>query len=64
LNSIILYSSKGGNTEKVAKEIASELNCQCIKIADDFDSSTVDLNDFDLVFVGTGNSLLSRVAIC
>ena len=52
---IVLYSSKGGNTEKVAKEIASELNCQCIKIAQDFDKSTLDLNDFDLVFVGTGN---------
>jgi len=55
LKAIVLYSSKGGNTEKVAKEIASELNCQIVKIGEDFDSSTVDVNDFDLVFVGTGN---------
>jgi flavodoxin len=51
---IVLYSSKGGNTEKVAKEISSELNCQCIKIAKDSEASTANLNDFDLVFVGTG----------
>jgi flavodoxin len=55
LKPIVLYSSIGGNTEKVAKEIASELNCQSVKIAEGFDSSTLNLNEFDLVFVGTGN---------
>jgi flavodoxin len=55
LKPIVLYSTVGGNTEKVAKEIAAELNCQCVKIAEGFDSSSLDLNDFDLVFVGTGN---------
>jgi flavodoxin len=55
LNPIVLYSTIGGNTEKVAKEIADELNCQCVKIAKGFDPSSLDLNDFDLVFVGTGN---------
>jgi flavodoxin len=55
LKPIVLYSTKGGNTEKVAGEIASELNCPCIKITKDFDSSIVNLNDFDLVFIGTGN---------
>ena len=55
MKTIVIYSSKGGNTEKVANEIASELNCQCVKIAKDFDKSTLDLNGFDLVFVGTGN---------
>jgi flavodoxin len=54
LKPIVLYSSKGGNTEKVASEIASELNCPCIKITKDFNSSTVNLRDFDLVFLGTG----------
>lgn len=52
---IVLYSSKGGNTGKVGSEIASELDCPCIKITKDFDSSTINLNDFDLVFIGTGN---------
>ncbi len=51
---IVLYSSKGGNTEKIASEIASELNCSYIKISKDFNSSTVNIRDFDLVFLGTG----------
>ncbi len=54
MKTIVLFSSKGGNTEKIAKEISSELNCQCVKINKDFDSSILDLNDFELVFVGTG----------
>ncbi len=52
---IVLYSTIGGNTEKVAKEIAAELACKSVKIAEGFDSSTLDLNDFNLVLVGTGN---------
>jgi flavodoxin len=55
LKPIVLYASKGGNTEKIAKEIASELNCRCEKISKNFDAASVDLNDFDLVFLGTGN---------
>jgi flavodoxin len=55
LKPIVLYSTVGGNTEKVAREISSELNCQCVKITESFDSSTLKLSDFDLVFVGTGN---------
>ena len=56
---IVLYSTGGsgavvGNTEKVAGEIASELDCLCVKISKDFDSSTLNLNDYDPVFVGTG----------
>ena len=54
MKTIVLFSSKGGNTEKIAKEISSELNCQCVNVNKGFDSSTLDLNDFDLVFVGTG----------
>jgi len=55
LKSIVLYSSRGGNTEKIAREIASELNCRCEKISENFDSTSIDLDDFDLVFIGTGN---------
>lgn len=49
---IILYSSKGGNTKKVAKAIESELKCPAIEIGKD--PPTVDLKAYDLVFVGTG----------
>ena len=51
---IVLYSSKDGNTEKVALEIASELKCPIEKITKDSDPSSVELKDFDLVFMGTG----------
>jgi flavodoxin len=55
LKSIVLYSSRGGNTEKIAREITSELNCQCEKISENFNSTSISLDDFDLVFIGTGN---------
>jgi flavodoxin len=54
LKPIVLYSSRSGNTEKVAGEIASDLNCPCIKITKEFNPSTVNLRDYDLVFLGTG----------
>jgi flavodoxin len=55
LNPIVLFSSKGGNTEKVANEIAAEISCPCINVTKDSNSSSVNLKDFDLVFLGTGN---------
>jgi flavodoxin len=53
-NPIVLYSTKGGNTKKVAEEIACELNCPIKEITKDLDSSTINLNEFDLVFIRTG----------
>ncbi len=51
---VVLYSTKGGNTRKVAEEIASELNCPIKEVTKDFDSSTINLKEFDLVLIGTG----------
>ena len=53
MNSIVIYSTKSGNTEKVALEIAQELDCKAIKISKELDFSTISLKDFDLVFIGT-----------
>ena len=53
MNPVVIYSTKGGNTEKVALEIAKELNCKAIKIFGTPDFSTISLKDFDLVFIGT-----------
>jgi len=53
-NPVVLYSTRGGNTKKVAEEIAFELNCPIKEITKDFDSSTINLNEFDLVLIGTG----------
>jgi flavodoxin len=53
MNPVVIYSTKGGNTQKVALEIAQELNCKAIKISGELDYSTISLNDFDVVFIGT-----------
>jgi len=54
VNTIVVYSSRGGNTEKVALAIASELKCRAVKISKDFDASTLPLVNFDIIFIGTG----------
>lgn len=51
---IVLYSSKSGNTRKIADEIASELSCESLKITQDASSSLIDLNNYNLIFLGTG----------
>jgi flavodoxin len=53
MNTVVIYSTKSGNTEKVALEIAKELNCNAIKISNETDFSTIPLKDFDLVVLGT-----------
>lgn len=53
MNPVVIYSTKGGNTKKVALEIVKELNCKVIKISGDLDFSTISLKDFDFVFIGT-----------
>ena len=32
MKSIVLYSSKGGNTGKIAGEIASEMGCESVRV--------------------------------
>jgi flavodoxin len=54
LNPIVIYSTKGGNTQKVAEEIASELNCDSLRITKAVPIPTFDLNNYDLIIVGTG----------
>lgn len=53
MRTVVIYSTKSGNTEKVALEIAQELSCEAIKITGDTDFSKTSLEDFDLVFIGT-----------
>jgi flavodoxin len=54
MKSIILYSSKSGNTKKIAESMASQVGCEAIKIGSDSNPSNVDLEGYDLIFVGTG----------
>jgi flavodoxin len=51
---IIIYSSKSGNTKKIADSMASQIGCEAIRITSGIAPSTVDLEGYDLVFVGTG----------
>ena len=53
MNPVVIYSTKSGNTEKVALEISQELNCNVIKISGETDFSTISFKDFDLVVIGT-----------
>jgi flavodoxin len=50
---VVVYSTKTGNTKKVALEIAQKLNCQAISVSESMDLSTISLKDFDFVFLGT-----------
>jgi len=54
LRKIILYSSKSGNTKKVAEEMASQIGCDEVRITASGALKAVDLETFDLIFVGTG----------
>jgi flavodoxin len=51
---IIIYASKSGNTEKIAKEIVQELNCESIKVTQPGMANSSNLDNYDLIFVGTG----------
>jgi menaquinone-dependent protoporphyrinogen IX oxidase len=53
MNPVVIYSTKGGNTEKVSLEISQELNCEAIKISGASDFSVISLKEFDVVFIGT-----------
>jgi flavodoxin len=53
MNPVVVFSSKGGNTQKVALEIAQELNCNAIKLSEEPDFSKIQLKDYDMVFLGT-----------
>lgn len=50
MRSIVLYSSKYGTTQSVAKKIAEELNCEYISLDQ---KNHVDLSQYDQIILGT-----------
>lgn len=54
MRTIILYSSKSGNTKKIADSMASQIGCDAIRITSNITPPTLDFDDYDLVLVGTG----------
>jgi menaquinone-dependent protoporphyrinogen IX oxidase len=53
MNAVVIYSTKSGNAEKVALEIAQELSCDAIKLSAETDFSTIPIKGFDLMVLGT-----------
>jgi menaquinone-dependent protoporphyrinogen IX oxidase len=53
VKALVLYASKSGNTKKVADSIATELDCQAVQLTQT-NTLNVNLNDYDLIFVGSG----------
>ena len=54
MKATVLYASRGGNTGKIAGEIASELRCEATMVVRSDGADSADLESFDLIFVGTG----------
>jgi flavodoxin len=54
MKTIICYASKSGNTGKIAAAMATALNCAAVKITGEMKSAELDLQSYDLVFIGTG----------
>jgi flavodoxin len=54
MNSIVIYSTHRSNTEKVALAIAQAANCKSVKLTENFDVSTLPLDGYDTVILGTG----------
>jgi flavodoxin len=54
MKTIIIYASKSGNTGKLAASMANQLNCQTVKVTAQTSPATLDLEGYDLIFVGSG----------
>lgn len=51
---IVIYSSRSGNTQKIADAIVAELRCESKKVTKESANDQIDLNKYDLIFIGTG----------
>jgi flavodoxin len=49
---IVVYASKSGNTKKIADTIAAQIGAKAYSVS--LDSTIVPLEDFDVIFAGTG----------
>lgn len=51
---MLYFQTKGGNTEKIANEIALELDCESLRITKATSNPASDLDNYDLIIIGTG----------
>ena len=49
MKSIVIYTSKSGNTKKIAEAIAGELGCEAINFAN---AGEINLSEFDFIALG------------
>lgn len=49
MKSIVIYTSKSGNTKKIAEAIAGELSCEAINFAN---ACEINLSEFDFIALG------------
>ena len=49
MKSIVIYTSKSGNTKKIAEAVAGELSCKAINFAD---AGELNLSEFDFIVLG------------
>ena len=54
MKAIVLYSTKTGNTEKVAKAISNALKMDYININSTNDLTRLNFNEYDLFIIGSG----------
>jgi flavodoxin len=54
MKTLVLYSTKTGNTQKIARAIAAETNSELVQVSNPSLNENVNLVDYDLIFVGTG----------
>lgn len=54
MNAVVVYATHRSNTQKVAEAIAEASGCRAVKLTENFDASSLALEDVDLVFLGTG----------
>ena len=68
IRNLIVFASRTGNTEKVAKEIAKNFerhgwNCDLKKLSDDYDAKNPDFNFQDYDFACVGSPIISELPL-
>ena len=53
VNSLVVYSTKSGNSELIANSIAKELDCGIVNL-NEVEFEDIDLNEIDTIFLGSG----------
>ena len=53
MNSLVVYSTKSGNSKLIANSIAKELDCGIVNL-NEVEFEDINLNEIDTIFLGSG----------